>query len=59
MTAFHEMHCSPETCRVPIGVFYRRDGVATYEDGVPAASTPGWTRAEQPRDVSALVDGLR
>ena len=59
MTAFHEMHCSPETCRVPIGIFYRRDSVVTYEAGVPAASVPGWTRAEHPRDVSALVDRLR
>ena len=58
MTSFHEMLCTPETCRVPIGVFYRREGVATYEDGVPAAQEPGYVRAEQPRDISAIVESL-
>ncbi len=58
MTTFHELTCTPETCRVPIGVFYRRDGVPTYEDGVPASKEPGWKRAECPRDVSAIVASL-
>ena len=58
MTAFHELTCTPETCKVPIGVFYKRDGVPTYEDGVPASAEPGWKRAEQPRDVSAIMAAL-
>ena len=58
MTSFHELLCTPEQCRVPIGVFYREDDVPTYEDGVPAAGEPGWKRALEPRDVSDIVDGL-
>jgi 2-oxoglutarate/2-oxoacid ferredoxin oxidoreductase subunit beta len=58
MTAFRELTCTPETCRIPIGVYYRREGVATYEDGVLASSEPGWKRAENPRDVSAIVASL-
>ena len=59
MTSFHELLCTPEECRVPIGVFYREDeDVPTYEDGVPAADEPGWKRALEPRDVSDIVDGL-
>jgi 2-oxoglutarate ferredoxin oxidoreductase subunit beta len=59
MTTFRDMHCTPETCRVPIGVYYRREGIATYEDGVPAAQEVGFLRAEQPRDVSEITDSLR
>ena len=58
MTTFHDLTCTPETCRVPIGVFYKRDDVPAYEDGVPASSEPGWKRAEEPRDVSAIMAGL-
>jgi 2-oxoglutarate/2-oxoacid ferredoxin oxidoreductase subunit beta len=56
MTTFHDLTCTPETCRVPIGVFYRREGVPTYESGVKASTTPGWKRAEQVRDISALIE---
>ncbi|NTU70881.1 MAG: 2-oxoacid ferredoxin oxidoreductase [Coriobacteriia bacterium] len=58
MAAFREMTCTPDECRIPIGVIYRQEGVPTYEDGITAASTPGWRRASVPRDVSALVDAL-
>jgi 2-oxoglutarate ferredoxin oxidoreductase subunit beta len=58
MTSFHELTCTPEECRIPIGVFYRREGVPTYEDGVPASAEPGWMRAEAPRDISAIMAGL-
>ena len=58
MTAFRELTCEPDTCKVPIGVFYRREGVATYEDGVPASAVPGWTRAASPRDVSSVLAAL-
>jgi 2-oxoglutarate ferredoxin oxidoreductase subunit beta len=58
MSTFHDLTCTPETCRVPIGVYYKRDGVPSYEDGVPASTEPGWTRAETPRDVSAIMASL-
>jgi 2-oxoglutarate ferredoxin oxidoreductase subunit beta len=58
MTTFHELMCTPETCRVPIGVFFERNDVDAYEDGVPAASVPGWQRALEPRDVSAIMRAL-
>jgi 2-oxoglutarate ferredoxin oxidoreductase subunit beta len=29
MTSFRELTCTPEQCRVPIGVFYRAEGVPT------------------------------
>jgi len=58
MTAFHDLTCTPEECKIPIGVFYQREGVPTYEDGVPASAEPGYLRAEQPRDVSAILASL-
>jgi 2-oxoglutarate/2-oxoacid ferredoxin oxidoreductase subunit beta len=58
LTTFHELTCTPETCRVPLGVYYRAEGVPTYESGVEAASTPGWMRAEKPRDISGIVASL-
>jgi 2-oxoglutarate ferredoxin oxidoreductase subunit beta len=59
MTSFHELTCTPEECRVPIGVFYEAKDVPTYEDGLTATQTEGWRRAQQPRDISALVSALR
>ena len=58
MTSFRELTCTPEECRIPIGVFYRAEGVPTYEDGLEATQTPGYRRAESPRDVTGLVDAL-
>jgi len=58
MTSFHELTCTPEQCRIPIGVFYQAADVPTYEDGLTATQTPGWKRAEGPRDVSAIVSAL-
>jgi 2-oxoglutarate ferredoxin oxidoreductase subunit beta len=58
MSAFHELNCSPESCRVPIGVYYRREDVPAYEDGVPASAEPGWKRACTVRDVSGIVASL-
>ena len=43
---------------MPIGVFYRAEGVPTYEDGLTATQEPGWKRAEKPRDISHLIDAL-
>lgn len=59
LTSFRELTCSPEECRVPIGVMYRAENVPTYEDGLIATQTPGWKRAAQPRDISHLLEVLK
>jgi 2-oxoglutarate ferredoxin oxidoreductase subunit beta len=58
LSTFHDLTCSPDTCRVPTGVYYRESGRDTYEGGVKASQVPGWRHAEKPRDVSAIVDSL-
>ena len=58
LSTFHDLVCTPDDCRVPIGVYYRESGRPTYEDGVKASEEPGWKRAEQPRDISGLVASL-
>jgi len=59
MTSFRELTCTPDECKVPIGVFYQEPNAPTYEDGLTATQTPGWKRAVAPRDVSHLVDALK
>ncbi len=59
MTAFHELTCKPDECRVPIGVYYREEAVPTYEDGVTAYGEPLWKHAEKPRDISDLIEDFR
>lgn len=56
LTTFHELTCTPEQCRVPLGVVYREDGRATYADGLPQLTGPLWRQALKPRDISALLD---
>ncbi len=58
LSTFHELTCTPETCRVPIGVYYRAQGKPTYETATPAAAEPGWRRALKPRDVSGIMAQL-
>lgn len=55
LSSFHSLTCAADECRVPIGVFYEEQGVATYEDGVPAAQVPGWTHAAAPRDITSIL----
>jgi len=55
MSTFHDLACTPETCRIPTGVYYRREGVATYEAGDHSTAVPGWKRAEAVRDISAIL----
>lgn len=55
LTSAHELDCSPDQCRVPIGVYYVETGRPTYQDLTPASAKPGWVTASQPRDVSSLV----
>ncbi|MBE0476499.1 MAG: 2-oxoacid ferredoxin oxidoreductase [Coriobacteriia bacterium] len=46
----------PEASRIPTGIFYRQEGVPTYQDGVPQlADGPLWKRAREPRDVTGVL----
>ncbi len=58
LNAFHDMSCSPETCRIPIGVFFAEKGNPTYEHETPASAVPGYESAREPRDVSELMRSL-
>lgn len=59
LTTFRDITCTPETCRVPVGVIYREEGRATYEEGLPQLTGPLWKTANAPRDVSASLAELR
>lgn len=58
LTTFHGLTCTPEECKVPLGVYYRETGRPTYQDLTPASAEPGWKRATTPRDVTAIMAGL-
>ncbi|HET6351855.1 MAG TPA: thiamine pyrophosphate-dependent enzyme [Coriobacteriia bacterium] len=58
MSTFHDLECTPETCRIPVGVYYKEEGRPTYEDGLSATQTPAFKQAQTPRDVSAIMRGL-
>jgi len=58
MSTFHELTCTPEECRIPIGVFYRDTEAPTYNERAVAADMPGYRRAEEVRDISKLLDSL-
>ncbi|MDZ4063136.1 MAG: thiamine pyrophosphate-dependent enzyme, partial [Coriobacteriia bacterium] len=58
MTSFRDLTCTPDECRIPIGVFYSESGTATYEDGVTAYGEPLWKQALGPRDVSDLLESF-
>lgn len=55
LSAFHDLTCTPEECRVPIGIYYRESGVATYEAQVPASGRPGYESARAARDIGGLI----
>jgi 2-oxoglutarate/2-oxoacid ferredoxin oxidoreductase subunit beta len=52
---FHDMTCSPQECRIPIGVIYAAEGVPTYADGLPQLNGPLWKAAQAPRDIAATL----
>jgi len=56
LSTFHDLTCEPDECRVPVGVYYRKEGVATYEENLTAYGDPLWKRATQPRDISDLLE---
>jgi len=58
LATYHEMSCTPEQCRVPIGVLYREEGRPTYQEGLPQLDGPLWKHAEQPRDISEALAKL-
>lgn len=58
LSTFHDLTCSPETCRVPLGIYYVESGTPTYQELTPASAEPGYRRASAPRDVSGLMAGL-
>jgi 2-oxoglutarate ferredoxin oxidoreductase subunit beta len=50
-----ELTCTPEECRVPIGVIYREEGRPTYADGLPQLDAPLWKQALAPRDIGKAL----
>ncbi|TLM97567.1 MAG: hypothetical protein FDZ75_04235, partial [Actinobacteria bacterium] len=58
-STFHSLTCSPQECRVPTGIYYRAEGVPTYEDGFEATKVPGWKRANAARNLSGLIETYR
>lgn len=55
MSTFHDMMCTPEECRVPIGIFYRDESMPTYNQDAPGAGKRGYESAQAVRDISDLV----
>ncbi len=55
LSTFHALTCEPDQCKIPIGVYYRKEGELTYEDELEEARTPGWQRALTPRDVTKVM----
>jgi 2-oxoglutarate ferredoxin oxidoreductase subunit beta len=56
LSAHDEMTCTPEECRIPIGVLYREEGRPTYQNGLPQLDVPLWRRAMEPRDLTATLE---
>lgn len=59
LSTFHDLTCTPDSCKVPIGIYYRAAGVPTYGSGVGAAQAPGFEHAAAPRDISALIEKMK
>lgn len=56
MKTFHELTCAPDECKVPIGIFYREEGMATYQDDLPQLKAPLYVHAERPRDITRTLE---
>ena len=59
MSTFHDLTCKPDECRVPIGVYYRKEDVPTYQDGLRSDTAPLWKHASDPREIGDLIDSLK
>jgi 2-oxoglutarate ferredoxin oxidoreductase subunit beta len=57
LSTYHEMTCTPDQCRIPLGVFYQEQR-PTYADGLPQLTDPLWHSALAPRDVSPALARL-
>jgi 2-oxoglutarate ferredoxin oxidoreductase subunit beta len=55
METFDELTCTPEQCRLPIGVIYEETGRPTYADGLAHVTGPLWKSAVAPRDISKAI----
>ncbi|HEY3318766.1 MAG TPA: thiamine pyrophosphate-dependent enzyme [Coriobacteriia bacterium] len=58
LSTFHDLTCAPDSCRLPVGVFYRQEGVPTYQEQLPQLDAPMWRQALQPRDLTAAMKAL-
>ena len=58
LSTFHDLTCAPDSCRLPIGVFYREEGVPTYQDQLGQLDEPMWRKALRPRDLTAAMKAL-
>ena len=58
LTTFHDMSCTPEQCKIPLGVIYREEDRPTYSDGLPQLTGPLWKTATAPRDISATLASM-
>lgn len=58
LTTFHDMACTPDECRIPLGVLYRESGRPSYRGQLPQLDRPLWRSAVDPRDISAALDRL-
>ena len=56
LSTFHELTCTPDQCKVPLGVFYQEER-ATYADGL-SNNVAGYLVAREGRDVSELMRAL-
>jgi 2-oxoglutarate ferredoxin oxidoreductase subunit beta len=58
LTTFHDIACTPESCRLPIGVIFEEVGRPTYADGLPQLTGPLWKQALAPRDISKMLAAM-
>jgi len=58
LSTYHDMMCTPDECRLPIGVLYREEGRPTYGEGLPQLTGPLWKQALAPRDITAALSKL-
>jgi 2-oxoglutarate ferredoxin oxidoreductase subunit beta len=55
LESFSELTCTPEECRLPIGIIYEEIGRPTYADGLTQVTGPLWKAAVAPRDITKAL----
>lgn len=58
LSTFHDLTCAPDSCRLPVGIFYKQDGVPSYQDELAQLDGPMWRKAEHARDITAAMQTL-